>query len=54
MQAILKKIGPQKTKPITGRVLQEGLGRITLIIRKPDGTEAIKRFDKSKYVVTYF
>lgn len=54
MRAILKPIGPSKSKPISGEVVQDGIGRITLIVNGKGGVSRIRGFEKSKYIITYY
>ncbi|GAC43882.1 D-alanyl-D-alanine carboxypeptidase [Paenibacillus popilliae ATCC 14706] len=43
-----------KVKSVTGKVLQRGLGVITIVLTNKDGTQSIRRFDESKYTVKVF
>jgi len=54
LRAILIKPGPKRSKPIAGKVIQRGLGYITLIVSTEDGAGKVRRFEESKYVVTVY
>lgn len=51
MQAALTKITKSGTKIIHGKVLQRGLGVITLVVPSKDGQQKIKRFKEADYAV---
>lgn len=43
-----------KVKTVCGKVLQRGLGTITLLVTDKSGGQSIKRFNESKYTVRVF
>jgi len=51
MKAIVKKPLKNGIKIITGDVIQNGLGFITLKVMDKKGSSSIKRFSKEKYTV---
>ncbi|MNJ39196.1 hypothetical protein D3C77_340630 [compost metagenome] len=55
MQVICSKILKSgKMKRVSGKLLQRGLGVVTLIVTNPDGTQSIKRFKESDYTMTFY
>lgn len=57
MRAVVTTVtrgGAGKVKSIGGKVLQRGLGVITLMVPTKDGGYKIRRFDESKYTVTVY
>ena len=53
MNATLVKSLKSGSKVITGQVLQNGIGRITLVVIDKKGSKRIKGFSKSDYVIRY-
>ena len=53
MKAVLTKTLKSGTKTISGQVIQDGIGRITLAVIDKDGSRSIKGFKKSDYTIKY-
>jgi hypothetical protein len=53
MKAVLTKSLKSGTKTITGQVIQDGIGRITLAVTEKNGSRNIKGFKKSDYTINY-
>ena len=51
MNATLTKSLKSGTKTIFGKVIQRGLGKITLVITDSNGSRNIKSFKESDYTV---
>lgn len=51
MLATCSKWTKNGTKSITGKVLQRGMGTITLVVTDKSGQQQIKRFDETAYTV---
>jgi len=51
MTAIIIKPFKTHTKKITGEVIQNGIGYITLVVTDKNGSRSIKRFKKSDYII---
>lgn len=50
MTAIITTLGI-KPKTVTGKVIQNGIGKIQVVVIDKKGSSSIKRFDKSKVIV---
>lgn len=52
MRAICTKLLKSgKVNTVVGKVLQRGMGAITLVVTNPDGTQSIKRYKESDYTI---